>query len=267
MLGEAITDVVTIEVSYRHSLLPFDTTLTTMATASVRRHMPDTPWSPNRSPTKETCESNQEQVQKHLAFFIATTHTPRDGLSALDDIFGDADCRSSCPSFMKQVIEELTYRARVTERSHALTHSETEQLPELEGDFVFESQLADITNRQERDLDPDSTPTQAQHSSPVAASPYPSPTEKGDDATKIWRSMRKSSKVASTTPTHRPATARGENTPPSSSHPSPVRDHMSELKRAALRNQRSVGQDTLYSIALSESRRPSGGGSESAPWL
>ena len=117
VLGQGSAQTLSVEVTYKHSLLPADTTLSVHASNSIKRHTSDRSWSSSRSLSFQEDSLRLGQFEKRFGFYHATHDAPRKSLATLQDIYGHDGGMSHCAVFMKQIMEELKYQAYVTERS------------------------------------------------------------------------------------------------------------------------------------------------------
>lgn len=265
MLGETSTPVLTAKLRYKHSLLPAQTHVSVRTQARLKGPIPlsETTWSCSDAQTSGR-NKRQLEVQKHLVFYLATHHEPRDALNTLRDQFGENGKRSVCPEYIKLVMEELRYQAHVIERFELedATAPENHSSPTNGPYSHFGEGLFDVENYKPQDwitIPEDSsrstTPINRQKSSTDKSR---TPNEK-DEAHRIWGDLRKNSrgqvgfqslgvgggrKVIVTNKVEE--------------------EKMRKLQETALRNKRSMGADTLRSFAGQRSR---GGGVAVAPWM
>lgn len=117
ILKASSTTLLTAKLKYKYSLFPSKTRCSIIADCNVEQEAPgfesDKSIS-NGSP--QQASPSQVLVQKRLVFYLATHHSPRRAISSILDYFG-ADGRGSvCPNYVKLVLEELKYQARILER-------------------------------------------------------------------------------------------------------------------------------------------------------
>lgn len=117
ILKASSTTLLTAKLKYKYSLFPSKTRCSIIADCNVEQEAPgfesDKSIS-NGSP--QQASPSQVLVQKRLVFYLATHHSPRRAISSILDYFG-ADGRDSvCPNYVKLVLEELKYQARILER-------------------------------------------------------------------------------------------------------------------------------------------------------
>lgn len=117
MLGASPVPILVAKLTYEHSFLPAGTRCSTVAAAKMRRSLPHTE---EDSTMLETIDSPNAipwaAVQKRLAFYLATHHTPREAISVLQQYFGEDGRESFCTPYIRIVAEELKYQARIVER-------------------------------------------------------------------------------------------------------------------------------------------------------
>lgn len=117
ILKVSSTTLLTAKLKYKYSLFPSKTRCSIIADCNVEREAPGVGGDKNIliGPPQQGSPS-QVIVQKRLVFHLATHHSPRRAISCILDYFG-ADGRDSvCPNYVKLVLEELKYQARVLER-------------------------------------------------------------------------------------------------------------------------------------------------------
>ena len=271
MLGEVSSDVLTVDVTHKHTLFPRGTIMTASSNASLRRHTPQSEWNGTpAAPRLNDSNDCRNRLQQRLAFFIATNHSPREALAALQDMFGLDGCLSVCPAYLRYIATELRYQSRVTDRYRLSSSVDIvdHDAPPASSINGFPSSLLDISNQlatpsileqrpripstiEERPSSPEPSPTASIQTSKILESA--GSTESVDQAQKIWTDMRR---------------ARRWGIHGSSGE---VFDHMDEglmeLKMNALRNKRSVGAETLKSMSLGAESRGARSFGGISPWL
>lgn len=117
ILKASSTTLLTARLKYKYSLFPSKTRCSIIADCNVEQEAPgfesDKSIS-NRSP--QQASPSQVLVQKRLVFYLATHHSPRRAISSILDYFGVDGRDSVCPNYVKLVLEELKYQARILER-------------------------------------------------------------------------------------------------------------------------------------------------------
>lgn len=117
MLKASSTTLLTAKLKYKYSLFPSKTLCSIIADCKVEQEAPvfesDQSIS-NVSPQKAS--PSQVLVQKRFVFYLATHHSPRRAISSILDYFGVDGRDSVCPNYVKLVLEELKYQARILER-------------------------------------------------------------------------------------------------------------------------------------------------------
>ena len=117
MLGASPVPILVAKLTYKHSFLPAGTRCSTIAAAKMRRSLPHTDDDSARLETNNLPNANrQAAVQKRLALYLATHHSPREAISVLQQYFGEDGQKSFCTAYIRLVAEELRYQARVVER-------------------------------------------------------------------------------------------------------------------------------------------------------
>lgn len=247
MLGETLADLFTVEVWYKHSLFP-NTDLVINETCRVRRYDPSSEWNSRIIPDgfAQTIKNKHvhSEVQKRLARFVCSQYTPEASLTKLDELFFTQDCSLSCPDYLDSLREELFYQLHVLQNVDGInveTSSEAPYQPSPDlGRSSFEKRSSQFLNIQE---DPalrrssSGSPTTVIHTRNTEYKPEESP----DQAKKIWRHMRKDSRGR-----QHPLMERSED-----SLNRIADEDLEAIKERAVQNKRSVGADTLRSLAIS----------------
>lgn len=186
-------------------------------------------------------------------------------MTVLMEDFGDGGRRSACPDYIRLLLEELKYQARIIERfdladyrSGPIVLTPRELRPDVWGQEHFGHGLFDASNYRPQEWitdAPDEVPIQfpVRSSSKLQARDLTCSDETTDEARRIWVDLKRKSK-------RHCARSGSENWMPREFDEATRR-----LKDLALRNKRSVGADSLKCLAYPEYR---GGTMESySPWL
>ena len=250
LLGFAATPILTTELSYKHPLLPDDTSCQITKTCEVRRFI----TAPGESmilqrPTSLLETENRVKVHQRLAHHYVSQFDLQGAVSALGQLIGDGDGRIACPGYVALLIKEQKFQARVTQRLSIMDSPEISiKVPAGGENSRYEK---GITGTQTSDLaDSKQTPPL------VLCRPSPKDSrsaekwDKPDAARKIWGDIRLMTK-----PNGSPGNGRTVSMQDS--------EGSKALRDAALRNKRSIGADTLRS--LSSSIKGSTG--LAAPWM
>lgn len=144
MLGASSATVLTAKLKYRHSLFPPGTRCSIIAKSCVKKSVLSVEL--EGGPSIQDGPQGQESkiwVQKRLVFHLATHHSPRHAFSTLHGEFGASGHGSVCPEYLKLVMEELKYQARVLERLDpfdvsTITANDGETLCEHFGEGLFD---------------------------------------------------------------------------------------------------------------------------------
>ena len=118
ILGTTVAKILTARLTYKHSLLPADTSCVVTTECHIKRPLPKLDHFPNPSkldllPQAGDCTI---LVQKRLAYHLATHKIPKTALAALHSEFGDRFQYTACPSYVRFLAKELRYQARIVER-------------------------------------------------------------------------------------------------------------------------------------------------------
>lgn len=144
ILKASSTTLLTAKLKYKYSLFPSKTSCSIIADCNVEREAPGVGGDKNiLNGTPQPGSPSQVLVQKRLVFYLATHHSPRRAISSILEYFG-ADGRDSvCPNYVKLVLEELKYQARILERLdpsdvYWITAGDGENLCEHFGQGLFD---------------------------------------------------------------------------------------------------------------------------------
>lgn len=117
MLGARVSTALAAKVKYKHSIFANRTWCSVSTENQVRTVISDSSKDMDLA-RKQQRESREAKisVQKRLIFYLATHQPPSDAIVTLRNHFGDDGSDSVCPEYIKLVIEELKYQARVFNR-------------------------------------------------------------------------------------------------------------------------------------------------------
>ncbi|KAJ9640969.1 hypothetical protein H2199_005637 [Coniosporium tulheliwenetii] len=225
LLGEMTTDLFTVKVHYKHSHFPKNTELIAVDTCRVRRPNALSAWrSLPCSKDAERAQSRMHQVHRRLVSVIASDESPSAALLALEGLPDRISGTFACPEFMDLVRGELEHRCQalgcpIPNPEDEVSSTLRAPSPDL-GRFSFEHRATVIHTRLTED---------------------PAEEEPDDRARNIWRHMRKSSKSH-----YRLAKSSTRSFEKLGS----VDAQLMELRKRAVQNKRSVGADTLRSLAI-----------------
>ena len=300
LLNETDVAILSAKLKYRHPALSYNTECSIKAEARLKRRTSETEIKRRRPDMESPTTSNQKAiVQSQLINYIGTQHSPRQALKTLAQHYGDSGRASVIPEYYKIVEDELKYRARVAERSSLSTSGSSEiyqaTIEEKKIGSHFGQNLDDVSNYKPQDwiMVADSNEnrrpqiTRSPDKSGLVSSKL-SLEGSMDDARQIWGDLKKRSNPPLTKlPTkqwqnaNRRGGGMGKLFPSNESsgdgaNMDRVRSSEEEkltlqhptyqqLQELALRNKRSVGQDTLRSIANGNESRREGG--PFAPWM
>lgn len=265
MLGETSTPVLIAKLRYKHSLLPAETHVSVRTEARLKGLIPqlEANWSPS-DVQPSSRNRRQIEVQKHLVFYLATNHDPRNALNSLCDQFGEEGRRSVCPEYIKLVMEELRYQAHIIERfelEDVTVHENHSNL--TKGPYShFGEGLFNVENYKPQDwiTIPEESSCSIRSINQQKSSTVRSRTPKErDEARRIWGDLRRNSRG------RMGFESLGDGGGRKVIIVTKVEEEqMRKLQETALRNKRSMGEDTLRSFAGQRSR---GGGGAVAPWM
>lgn len=254
LLGERIEDILHVEVRYKHNLLPEDATVSTRKVGTIKRHAAKSPWALPMARQQMKDENKLAQVQARIGFFLASSLEPQYALVALQQLYGDEAASSLCPVYLKRLAKELQYQVDIMKERSPRAGNQSDYHP-LAGLLVA------VFRRTAS-----GTSSHLNHSSPaVVRSPSGSettlikkylnrrtPEGSRDEARKIWVEMRKVSRTEKSK----------DRISETFADLAMSNELLSKIADTAIKNKRSVGADTLKSLALGT--KESG---RLAPWL
>jgi len=278
MLGETTTEAFSVEVSCEDDVLSGQTGVLASQSCHIRRSYPESIWSVNG--TIEAEERTKTRVQQHVIYHIATHNSPALALKSLSKTFGVKKDHLACREYLALVREELEYQFHLQQEKHGQQHQQAATVPHEHknnglqlsrshspclGRFSFEHHHAKFQQplrsltapsshgflQMARRPTPESlaTATNVVHDK-LSKENLSAEDEHTDPASKIWRHMRRDSKAAPRRPP--PLQEQEQQKKGSGDHDVlGLSEALRELKRSALRNKRSVGADTLKSLAAS----------------
>lgn len=271
ILGASNAFVMSAALTYKHSALPPGTTCQLQEDACLKipplgqENEFKKPHSQYEARVLDT--EHKAAVQQKLIYYLATNHNPVDALTVLKNEFGKDGQGSLCPGYFKLILEELKYQARITERFEL--DCDGEEVPEakIELDLDEEkfpqsqdhasqpeqSSTNDFDSWWSHDLasthDMDVLRPITNFSNPVDREGSEEPM---DEAKRIWADLKRKSRG------NRYVDSLGRF----SREEGGSEETLKQLRQTAVRNKRSVGQETLQSLKYG------GRGQENvAPWL
>ncbi|KAI9883406.1 MAG: GTPase of the mitochondrial inner membrane that associates with the large ribosomal subunit [Watsoniomyces obsoletus] len=287
LLGERVEELLHVKVRYHHTLLPEDTTLSTEKICTIKRHASGSTWTRNSVQSTSTEKNRLVRYQTCLAEFIASTREPLQALATLEAMYNDTGRPTAAITPIRDILQELDHLAAISKECTATNEQTQSPFP------AYYAQKEHISNNTLCEDQLTSTPYSL---SPISPRPeadqeeaVPTNPPSNDEAHRIWTEMRKMVKPASplavvpgsplppapqnltgmmfvsspTSLTDPTTTVKGVN--PSMSEEDSEKQRLSrEISAQAVRNKRSVGADTLRSLAFGGTGRQL---DSSAPWL
>ncbi len=214
LLGEAVEELVHVEVRYEHTLLPPGTTLSIQETGTAKKHTADLTWSPISARKSLDDPHSAVAFQIRLIEFIASSQHPQQALAVLEIIYGHAyvaEAGTCKPPLLKRMLEELHRRASIIDGAplhndlNLSNDTATTILSSVGPDISQAQRLHRISETGISDVvatspvvRPFSYPGLHQSPSPNVTMSTASPTSTGkgstDQARQIWAHMRRASK-------------------------------------------------------------------------
>lgn len=259
MLGTTAAKILTARLTYRHSLLPAGTTCSVTTECHMKRRLPD----PDQTPSPPKSNLIQARyctvlVHKRLAYHLATHGSPRNALTTLHNEFGDGFRFSPCPDYVNLLAKELKYQARIVERLEIeMSPKKSSAVYAISGPYENSSQglLGAEKCKPQRSATSDIPTDELFRAKPaLAALSLKESREqlRTDEARKIWGDLRKMRR-----PSNQTVKGRSVSSPLDEARRMNIRE-------LAVQNKRSIGSDTLRSIASAGEGVGRGLG---APWM
>ena len=232
LLGVHYSEVFRVEVRYKHSLFPDNTNIAVHETCTLKRTINSSPW----AVTVPSISSESQNIYKSMARHVSKMRK-EDALAFIND-FEKHSQSLNLPSPITKIKSHFrTYQSSLASVSPRRKGSISPHLPR----FSFETNSSAYENLHEKAL---VIPKRSASYSPAIMKSVTSsspPDENDDKARQIWHLMRQDSKG------HRRGLTRNSS---ESLVQLENRDKtLKAIRQRALRNKRSVGADTLRSIA------------------
>ena len=255
IIGNEDRTILSVTVQYEHSLFPARTICSYQSDARISEYVqvPEG-FGPMAAPSRNSI------VQRRVVLHLASCQCPRQALTTLTSHFGINSNRLLCHAYIESMVEELKHRSHIQEHHAIASNSDVMTDPsdsEVRGNDCKSFSVGTI-----------GTPLQSTSSGMTDAIAHTSsipPTTAGsiakdketDMARKIWLELRRNSKSAHFTQTR--TNTPGERPMKNSTF---LADEWKRIQSIALKNQRSLGQDTLRSLSYAGTKTQ-----KSAPWL
>ncbi|KAF1808703.1 hypothetical protein P152DRAFT_211705 [Eremomyces bilateralis CBS 781.70] len=273
LLGDIYTDVLNVEVSFRHSLFPNKSRVVIREDARVRRPDNTSFWANSDAAALSYSNSariGRKQAIESLASLFAESYSPGKALSDIDELLIEMDYDSSPNDSMGRLRDELDYRYRV---EHKLPIPELSIHERSLHSVPSYTEVLSIDSQELLRLSPSvkSVPSVGRsgsrctivHNISHKSSHEGSTTRLTPDRARvIWRHMRKDSRGKSPVNVKHLRRRSKDNLKSLGG----ANSMMLRLKRKALLNKRSIGADSLRSMAFDiaeESRFER----DYAPWM
>ena len=237
LLGFTFTRILTARLSYKHPMLPSNTTCHITETCEVRRFITAPGESiMSRRPASLLETENRVTVHQRLAYYYVTQLDLQGALSALGKIIGDGDGRIACPGYVALLMKEKKFQARAAQRLSILDSPQKPAQPSKKVEnhrpvsWITNAQDAHLSNKVHL-LDVGPKTIAARNNRHANSEIQP------DAARRIWSDMRLRSKPNGSPVGRRAASSQAEE------------ERSRVLREEALRNKRSIGADTLRSLS------------------
>ncbi|MCJ1381392.1 hypothetical protein MMC17_004502 [Xylographa soralifera] len=260
VLEEEVITTLDARLQFTHSLLPGGIICHAKGEAKIKvvSSLPeprnDNHWQESASHS-EDLDPEEALVQKSLMYFLATTHTPASALHVLLGHFGTVVDFSICPEYLMQLLAELKYQRRVAARVNSFD-TDINDCDHEKGAKMISSLKGSATPgpsvRPERWLHDDIDPFPEQNRRATIDLVADPPRGSVDLTRKYWTEIRKMGRGRLSS-----IMAFGHIR-----RSSRVIDEQRRIQEIAVRNGRSIGQESLDEMAYD-----SKGEENLAPWL
>ncbi|TKA80736.1 hypothetical protein B0A49_01153 [Cryomyces minteri] len=98
ILGATMTDLLTVQVCYRSSLLPQNSKVTVEDTCRINRSNSSSAWSLSPAFEDDLSDGRRPGIHNSSAYFLTTQHEPQQALKALEDTFDAAKSKPRHPA-------------------------------------------------------------------------------------------------------------------------------------------------------------------------
>jgi hypothetical protein len=300
ILNELLRELITVRVSYRHSHFPANTTLEMTEVAWIRRPAHHSRASDASSKSQDST-AQKLAAHKAVALAAAGAFNARDASTRLERIARhlihldprsldlmreelDFQMHVDGESYLVDKFERQHlsgYTPRLKHRPSQLEISSARMREEAMRSLTGASRASSDVRRGHRDVVRSPTPSQrsAVHAPPAppGTTPLSSPSpgfqappvrglsadgpETGDPARRVWRQMRNLSRGREAEAPLEEEEEEREGEDRFDEGEQPLDDKVMMVRHEALRNRRSIGNDTLRSMARSMKRRENSCGS------
>ena len=253
MLSEATEPGLSVKVRYSHPALPDGT----VCEVTQEVTLPTQALGSREQIGRQHSFSTDPRIQGRQIFHVATHKPPKDALAILRTHMGSDGASSVCKQYIRSITDELKYRARLHERFDIATevHNAGPRGSNIWGSTSARSVAGSSTvSTARRVARKSATPPNATRTPPSASPARPAPlrvaarapsNETIDHARRIWIELRRKTK----------GTIRNNDDSPEQE------ERLKHIKQVAAQNRRSIGNETLKSMALGSRKE------NVAPWL
>lgn len=259
LLGTTDAEILTARLTYKNSLLPAGTTCSITAECQIKRRLPD----PYQKPSLSKYNSHQVRdctvlVQKRLAYHLATHGSPRNALATLYSEFDVRAQLSACPDYIKILVKELKYQARIVQRLEI--DASPKKFPAVHaanspfgrhGQGSFDAEKYKPQQSATSDI-PTEDLFKPKPALAVLSVKESREQLRTDEARKIWGDLRKMNRPPNQSVKGRSVSSQLEEA------------RKEGIRELAVKNKRSLGSDTLRSIFSGGENTGKGLG---APWM
>ncbi len=289
LLGEKVEQLLQVQVRYKHTLLPRDTMLFTKKPCTIKRHASDSTWTRHLARSTPSGHHRLARYDIGLGEFIASTHDPVHALATLEALYDDDGRIPTVPTPIRHNLQELRHRLVVNKELNAAHQDQVQSA--FPAYYAQKEHVANGTLCEDQFTStPSSQSPTSPRQEPEQDERVPTGTTSNDEAHRIWSEMRKMLKptsnlavipgspissapqnltgmvfVSSPTSLMDPTATTRTSAPTKISEEEKEKQHrVREIAAQAVRNKRSVGAETLRSLAFGGTTRDS---DSIAPWL
>lgn len=250
LLGEISQDLLHVNVQYRHRFIPSNHALLVRSDCRIRRSNSSSVWGGGATDSEAQLTARRTEFLNGLISTLASLESVDQALEVLDSTLDSQTMPKTSVEYLSLVKEELSCVKASAERSPRSTPSSShnrfghywDASPSL-GRFSFEDRSPLVLQPLQdtsalRNSSAADSPKTVIHSTKKHrdTSPTAPSSLDGDEARQIWRNIRRNSKTLKQLET---------------TQTDQVSEEAKALKDVAVMNKRSVGADTLRSLAMS----------------
>ena len=265
IIGNECRTILSVTVRYEHSLFPEGTICSCQSDARISEYVQIPEGCGQYASSEVTLTAaasvRKSVVQRRIIAHLATYQSVGQALTTLASHFGPNSNHSSCPAYLESMVKELKHRLRIQERYDS--NCERGVMANVHDNKIHsENRQSMLSGNMIKPLcsafsDPTCASTHTPSAQPTANISMTKDKKDTDMARQIWLELRRNSRSAHHTQTS--MSPRSERNIKGGRFSA---DEWRRIQSIAVKNKRSLGQDTLRSLSYAGTRTQN-----SAPWL